>query len=93
MPVEYCVEIAVATGEKGARIGQRVGDLVLRQRHDPFEDGFETRRAISIDLVPWHEQLGDHSTRIGNEAHRPLSLDRECIHENPRPLAIVLPSR
>jgi hypothetical protein len=43
MPVEDCVEIAVATGKESARIGQRVGDLVLRQRHDPLEDGLETR--------------------------------------------------
>ena len=43
VPVEHCVEIAVATGEQSARSGQRVGDLILRQLHDPFEDGLETR--------------------------------------------------
>jgi pimeloyl-ACP methyl ester carboxylesterase len=38
VPVQNGVEVAVSAGERPMRVGEGVGDLVLRHRHDSFDD-------------------------------------------------------
>ena len=82
MPFEHGIEAAVATDEVLASCVQRLGDGLLRHRHDPLQHDLQARRPVGVDLFARQERFGDHTSCVGNETNRITTGHHERIHEN-----------